>query len=393
MNEVFYTKEKELSTDTCKKCKLHLFCKSPKHKVIGQGAKHILVVLEAPGLQEDLYSSTGKTLLYLEQKFAKYDIDLYKDCWITFGVSCRPSRKSRKPTKREVKCCSKILAKRILKLKPSLVFLMGEIALYSFLDDRLGNAIGGIKKWRGFTIPDQRYKTWVIATYHPMHIKRTEYKMEKKILSKIFSTDIKRGLKKQKKKVPLYKKYKVNIINEDDAIAELCYIHQNNPVKLIAFDYETTGLKPYTKGHEIVCCGISYKKNQASAFLMTDKLKKYCKMILADKYISKTAHNIKFEHLWSKIILKTKVRGWKWDSMIAAHQIDNRTGITGLKFQAYINFGQEDYSSHLNKYIKTDGEDEFNKVKEAPQQELLHYCGMDALLQFKLAVKQMKELK
>ena len=78
--------------------------------------------------------------------------------------------------------------------------------------------------------------------------------------------------------------------------------------------------------------------------------------------------------------------------MQATHIIDNRKGITGLKFQAYIHFGQQDYSSHLDKFLKEGGEEGFNDIEKAPKEELLHYCGMDSLLQYRLAKLQMEEV-
>jgi hypothetical protein len=61
-----------------------------------------------------------------------------------------------------------------------------------------------------------------------------------------------------------------------------------------------------------------------------------------------------------------------------------------LKFQSYIRFGQGDYSSHLDKYIKTTGEEEFNTIRDAPMNEVYKYCAMDAILEYKLAILQME---
>lgn len=163
------------------------------------------------------------------------------------------------------------------------------------------------------------------------------------------------------------------------------------PPDLLAFDYETTGLKPYKKGHEIICCGVCSDKKESYVFEFTPKLTKWWKQILKDRKIKKTAHNIKFEHQWSRNILGVEVRRWVIDSMVSSHILDNRKGIVGLKFQAYVNFGQGDYSSHLDKFLGSE-EKGFNKIKDAPREELLHYCGMDSLLQFRLAEKHMEEL-
>ena len=52
--------------------------------------------------------------------------------------------------------------------------------------------------------------------------------------------------------------------------------------------------------------------------------------------------------------LRQPVRGWYWDSMIAAHILNNQAGVSGLKFQTYVHFGVIDYSSEISPYLKSD---------------------------------------
>jgi hypothetical protein len=81
--------------------------------------------------------------------------------------------------------------------------------------------------------------------------------------------------------------------------------------------------------------------------------------------------------------------------MIATHILDNRPGIAGLKFQAFVQYGIEDYSSHIESYLKSDskwGANGKNRVHKAPQRDLLIYCGMDALLEFNLIMDQMEKM-
>ncbi len=382
----FSEEEQEIYIDaSCDKCKLYLGCHSPKMKATGKGRKKILVVAEAPGKTEDeqgvqLIGEAGQVL---RRALDKYGIDLDKDCWKTNAVVCRPP-KNRTPSKKEIKCCNPNLMKVIASKKPNLIILLGGVALDSFLLDKFTGASGGINKWRGFVIPDQKHKVWVTSTFHPSYILRSR---GVKSIETLFEKDLKNAVKYANKKVPIEPEYKIRTI-PDKTIPPL-----TEEVKLLAFDYETTGLKPYAKGHEIVCCAISYKENYAEVFEMTNKMKKLWVRILKNKNIKKTAHNLKFEHQWGREILGVTTRGWKWDSMIAAHVLDNRKGITGLKFQAYINFGQSNYSSHIEKYLKSESGIGFNKIHEAPVEDLHKYCGMDALLQYKLAVKQRGKFK
>ena len=72
--------------------------------------------------------------------------------------------------------------------------------------------------------------------------------------------------------------------------------------------------------------------------------------------------------------------------MLAAHVLDNRTGVCGLKTQSYIHFGLPDYNSHIEKFLKSDGGgNTFNKIHQIPTVDLLTYGGMDAMLEFRLA--------
>ena len=79
--------------------------------------------------------------------------------------------------------------------------------------------------------------------------------------------------------------------------------------------------------------------------------------------------------------------------MLAAHILDNRPGVTGLKFQVYVHFGVPDYDSEVSEYLHSNGSksgNAFNKVLEmikdpVKRQKLMIYCGLDSLYEFRLA--------
>ena len=78
--------------------------------------------------------------------------------------------------------------------------------------------------------------------------------------------------------------------------------------------------------------------------------------------------------------------------MLAAHVLDNRKGITGLKFQAFVQLGQESYNDHVGGLLKGDKKSHINRIHEIDVHDLLLYNGMDSLLTYKLAIIQMKEM-
>ena len=385
MKGFFEKEEVEDKNANCIKCKLFKTCETPRMKVSGKGEKGILVIAEAPGASED---AEGKALVgqagqLFRGELTEGGIDLDRDCWKTNALSCRPP-KNRAPSKAEIKYCRPRVEKVLKRKKPQLVLLLGGASIESFIGNRLSEAPGGATRRRGFVVPDQRYKVWMTSTFHPSYLLRNP---GDDILENLFRRDIKGGLKKLHKKVPRHGGYNINI-------GDPPFEYSNKGFDLLAFDYETTGLKPYRKGHEIICCAFSIEENKAEVFELNNKKNiKIWKNVLRHKKIKKTAQNIKFEHQWSRNILGVETRGWVWDTMQASHILDNRKGITGLKFQSYINFGQEDYSSHLDKYIKCDNGKGFNNIKEANIDEIMKYCGMDAILEYKLAKKQMRLLK
>ncbi len=124
-------------------------------------------------------------------------------------------------------------------------------------------------------------------------------------------------------------------------------------------------------------------------------MKGILRKILKDPQIKKIASNLKFEESWDRFKLMIKCIGWIFDTMLAAHVLDNRRGITSLKFQAYIRYGLADYDSHLTSFIESDeeeGANTFNTIHKADLDDVLSYCGVDSMLEFRLAMDQMKEM-
>ena len=91
-------------------------------------------------------------------------------------------------------------------------------------------------------------------------------------------------------------------------------------------------------------------------------------------------------------VLGKGVRHWFWDTMLAAHVLDNRPGICGLKFQAFVNLGEGDWDSHLKLYLAGDGGNGKNRIHEVDLGDLLEYCGLDSLFEHQVAQIQMKKL-
>jgi hypothetical protein len=209
----------------------------------------------------------------------------------------------------------------------------------------------------------------------------------------VWEQDIENALKTLKQPFPINKEPNIRIIED---LQELYQI----PDVPVAFDYETTGIKPQAQGHKIVCASIAYNENDVLVFMMPEGKKERQPFIdFLQSERPKIASNMKYEDTWSNVILKTPVNNWFHDTMLESHILDNRSGVTGLKFQAYVNFGIVSYEEEEKEYLKSkdeDGSNGFNRILELVSQprgkeELLKYCAMDSILEYKLAMKQIKQ--
>lgn len=107
----------------CGACQLYLGCESPKMPVAGKGRKGILVIGEAPGEREDDTGKpfVGKTGKYLQQTLAKFDVDLFRDCWVTNSAICRP--KDNILPAQAITHCRPNVVNAIKELKPKTILL------------------------------------------------------------------------------------------------------------------------------------------------------------------------------------------------------------------------------------------------------------------------------
>jgi hypothetical protein len=108
----------------------------------------------------------------------------------------------------------------------------------------------------------------------------------------------------------------------------------------------------------------------------------------------KRASNLKFEDRWTWVKLKVRVRNWYGDTMIMAHVLDNREGVTSIKFQAFVRLGAESYDDHIKKHLKSGKGTDQNLAREnIDMVQLLTYCGLDSLLEYETLDDQILELR
>lgn len=167
--------------------------------------------------------------------------------------------------------------------------------------------------------------------------------------------------------------------------------------KAFAFDYEATGIKLYREGHEITCIALCSSLKKAYVFPIFYDDSAFMKLLknLLKGEIKKIAHNIKYEAISTETVFKVPLGNIYWDTMIGAHILNNQ-GKCGLKEQIESRYEVKDYEVGVSPYLKAPGKKpsihDFNRIKEADLQEVLLYCGMDALFTYRLYRDQKKEM-
>lgn len=380
---------------SCASCGLIKNCQNPKMKASGNFKKGILNIGNQTTIIDDKKNKQWQTKegKFLQSIYSELGIDLFDDCLNINAVNCVSldnKKQNRLPNNYEIDCCRKSILKLIKKTQPKIIILFGNEALYSVIGKKWKKDFGTIKKWRGFSIPDQEHKAFLFPVFNPKYVMHSE----KEVLT-VWKQDLNNAFSYLDAKFKKYKKPNINYINDLTPLKQI----KNS---LVAFDYETTGLKPHAKGHRIVCASIAVDENNVFVFSIPKKRKELQPFIdiLKNNQIGKMAHNMKFEDTWTNVRLKTEINYWAWDSMLAAHILDNRPEITGLKFQTYINFGIIDYSSEIEPYLKgieSKNGNSLNKILElydnkVNEKKLLEYCALDSIFQYRLAMLQIKKI-
>lgn len=390
---------------SCNSCGLYKNPHSPKMKPYGNFEKGIMCIGECPSETDDVRGKPfqGKGGRLLKETFAELGFDLFNDCINLYAINCRPLDKEGKTAKVkpfEIECCRRIVLAAINQYKPKVIILLGGDAVRSVIGNRWKKELGKIDKWRGWTIPDQDLKTWICPVFSADFVELSQSgKVPKPEILNVWKQDLEKALAlSEELDFPVYKEPTIHYIDE----TRLDVLDMIKSGK-IAFDYESTSLKPHQKGHKIVCVSIATGHDDVFAFMMPKKknLQQPFIRLMEDENVKKIAHNIKFEKGWTLNILGTVVKNWFMDTMLAAHVLDNRTGITGLKFMTLVSFGIYDYSSEISPILEGIDKknsnspnklESFVKDKESAK-KVLRYCALDSIFCYRLHLLQLEQIK
>lgn len=373
----------------CGKCGLCNSCISPRITRSGLGKRNILFVTDYPTPEDDkqgvYFQDEAGDFLSDSLKNLGFDLE---EASITAAIICSPKGKLKSG---HASFCQPNLNKILEKEKPSVIVTFGDLALSSVLDGVWEKNIGALSRWTGYQIPLAKWDAWLCPMQHPRDV---FLKRDEPLGVQAFRQQLKSALKC----LPVHQ----NALSFDDLKASVEIIKDTADAKKIlnslakeegylAFDYETTGLKPDSEKQKIVSVSLCWNKRRTVAFKMSEELKESLSLVLKNGKLKKIASNLKFEERWTRAKLGHGVKGWYWDTMLAAHLIDNRSHISSIKFQAFVLLGVADYSSHVDEYLKSVGDSDYNRIEELNEDELLLYNGLDSLLEF-LVMKKQKEI-
>lgn len=388
----------------CNDCGLYKDSRTKKQGVTGSGAKRILIVGDFPSENDD-YDCTqlsGEVGTYTKNLLRVHgNIVMNADCWKVNAIRCKPPEGlDTEKLNKFSKMCRPALEKVIFKLKPDYVLLLGRFAVQGVLGEAFSSY--GIERWRGIFIKDEYYKTTLFATFHPRTYV-TENNHDRG-MNALIERDFRRFCTAVRSRDQLYTPKpdyaaRVKILTDIRLVKALFERILQNELPIF-FDYESTGLKPTRIGQKVVMLGIALSTDEAYAIpvkwktIWTAQELRYIistfRLILSNKNIRKSAHNIKFEDFWSFGFFGTRIANVEWCSMMGAHILDNRRAWSALKFQTYIQFGVRPYDDHIKHFLKSK-ETEFNEVEKAPFKDIAIYCGLDCIFGLMLKSDQQEQ--
>lgn len=374
----------------CGACGLYKSCQSPKMPVSGDGRRKILIVGEAPGEDEDKENLqfVGKTGRRLDKTLHKVGIDMREDCWLTNTLICRPPDNA-SPTDEQIEYCRPNFRNTVKDLDPYFIIPLGAAAVQTVIGSFWREDVGSISTWAGFRIPSQIPNAWICPTFHPSYIERLDTPVADLIWLDHFKAIADQVEEEDRpwETLPEYEKKVKLIYNGEEAEWEIKRFRSSD---MVAIDFETTTKKPESEGAAIVSCALS-DGIRTIAYPWVGKAID-ATIRFACSPIPKIASNMKFEDRISRYNFGAGMRNWYWDTMVGAHFLDQRPGITSLKFQAYLRLGIQSYNDHIEEWLRAKKGTKVNRIlEEVNLKDLLLYNGLDALYEWEVALRQMKE--
>jgi DNA polymerase-3 subunit alpha len=163
LNMIKQNRYKNNEVKNCSGCDLKSECKAPV--VSSTGKYNIMIIGEAPGKEEDRegVGFVGRSGELVWNSLSKKNLkrNMFN---ITNVVKCFPS-KTRTPTNKHIKSCSKWLTEEIENIKPCLILAFGNTNIKFFTEEESGiMAKSGTTEW------NEKYGCWICWCIHPASV-------------------------------------------------------------------------------------------------------------------------------------------------------------------------------------------------------------------------------
>ena len=387
---------------------------TPMMEPSGATKPSLYVLGECPGRQEDqrgvaFVGSTGRFLFS-----ALEDAGVSEDEVRRNNVCRTYPKDNRDPTAHEIECFRQSVQEDIERYKPAVVLAVGRLALAWAVP---GTGVVELNRGRAYPVRVGKHVCWWVPVQHPSYIMRLQNSDKRKEqekgreLERIFDKDIKQAVKLAKGKAPQLQDTTEEKLtsgvtcytgNKSGELKKLlAHLRELSKLRGISVDLETTHLRPFSKGSEILSVAVGSHQNVASfAYLHKEagwtatQLKQISDALL--KCMRKVRHvvfqNAVFDVEW----LTNKLYGFEFmdgrvhfhDTLYEAFTLDERThksaSYHSLDYLCLLHFG-----FRLKEYSDVDRA----KLKDARLDSVLRYGGMDPKFTYKLHLKQKRLLK
>ena len=303
------------------------------------------------------------------------------------------------PTEQEIQCCLPSIVRDIEKTRPKIIVGIGRIPLNWAI--KTTNTSG----WRGRLMPIKigNHTCWYSQIFNPEYILRKTRNNQNPIdtmLGDVFRRDLENLFKCiedisdpiVEDLTSLYDGINIYWGKNGDkdifTIKKFFKYLEKQPV--VAFDFETNGLRPYKTDSKILSISIGTTKSVIAialdhrGALWSKKQKKLLKTLiinfLLNETITKIAHNLSFELEWTSLLDEEIIYGSNWgDTMAQAYCIDERKGALKLDFLCRQYFGFD---------LKAQSDIDVVQLDFDPIERVLKYNALDSKYCHKLFLKQ-----
>lgn len=405
------------SCDTC-----DLACGKADVPFIGKGGNGVLILSSHPMNNEDNERRCFASKMY----DALFDLrgkdgipeKLLADCWVGYVVPAQVSKKQEGDSKRSM-CCADRVNRLIAKLRPKVIIALGIWPTHLLITSRVSGRMNGLKpsEFFGKCIPDRHYNCWICPTYGVDMLTWNDYKNDNAV-KMYFKRHIAQAFAHADTPLPeVPDDWRVSHDRDEACLFLRELLKKADDGELgrsedgdvdVAFDYETTGLKPHREGHEIKYTSVAWRETDSDLNTVykaiglqwygdDEEFVSLWDRLLHHPDVKLVAHKCDFEATW------TRFRGglhhtrtpwlerdrWSWDTCIASHVIDN-TQKVNLKFHTYCELGVLGYDADADAYLKPKDTDPtyakstnaFNALKSdafLPHSKIQEYCAKDSL--------------